>query len=166
MKFPTVIIFALLAFVSIAYAQDDLCTRLMKKCDMRIKGFQNSVATVWLGMPGVALTKKFVTGNNNGVIIGQVNLGDRPADFIYKNGVGPVTNKGFNKYSFKPFPSGNGTAIGRQWFNKQQMATARGKCVRVWFSHFQLYFPPTFELVNFKRSPPGSTDCIVFKFRK
>lgn len=153
-----------LALAVAALAQDDLCTTMMKSCDLRMEGYQDTPGVFPIaGIVDRSFTPKFVTGNNNGVIIGQCNSGSRVPDFIFKNNAFPITNFGFGPTDFKPFNVGNGTGIGHQTFTPAQLTFAKFRCVRVWFSFFQLKFPPTYELVNFERSPPGDTDCVVFR---
>lgn len=160
----SVILSALLVLFTIALAQDDLCTQSMKGCDLRVEGYMDEPGVFPItGIVDRSFTPKFVTGNNNGVIIGLTNYGSKAPDFIFTDKIEPITDYGFVPTAFKSYAVGNGSGIGHQSLEPMQLSFAKSKCIRVWFSFFQLKFPPTFELVNFERSPPGDTDCVVIR---
>ncbi|PXF43847.1 hypothetical protein BWQ96_06393 [Gracilariopsis chorda] len=72
----------------------------------------------------------------------------------------------FSRTQFKPFSLSNtkGSGIGHETFQADQREVIRGRCVRVFFSHFQLLeLTPPFNVVGNVVAGREDNKCVVFK---
>lgn len=131
----------LLATVLVADAQISACRQAYRECHFRFAKYPYLHKFDIMNKPNRAFTTRIIT-KKGGMDIGILNT-NITAQFIFKNGPVDITNYGKPKFSpshFKPFHV-RGTkksGIGHQTFTGNQAKVAMGKCIRVYFSHFQI----------------------------
>ena len=120
------------------------------------------------GPPDIAFTSRIVSKDPR-EIIGILNTNDVVPEFILRNGAAVrITHFGSQRFTpthFKPFaiPRTIGSGVGHQTFHGDQLRIARGQCVRVFFTTFQVLKgvrPPTVANVNVGRE---AFKCVVFR---
>ena len=148
----------------------DYCEQAYKNCDFRFSGYAYGVPEFYIDNYVVdrAFTPKIVS-KVPGEILGVLNSNNITPEFIFNYGAKPIThfgNPNFTPTHFKPFSIKytKGSGIGHQTFHGNQLHVARGKCVRVYFTSYQLlkyHYGPVKE--NKNNVPKYKNKCVVFK---
>lgn len=149
------------------------CEAAYKRCGFRFEG-KYSVPTFDISGPNnVAFTPRIVT-RKGGQILGVVNMNTITPEFISRTPPVPITWVGrprFTSTAFKPFsiPRTPWSGIGHQNFHGNQLKVASRKCIRVFFSSYQLLSrKPGGGLVvveNKNNVPRRARKCVVFRTR-
>lgn len=104
--------------------------------------------------------------------IGVLNMNGITPEFIFPTGsVSPITDFGsqpFTETHFKPFWKSDefGSGIGHQTFHSDQAHVAKGKCIRIYFTSFQVLKNENgYHVVvdNRNNVPKWENKCVVFE---
>lgn len=143
------------------------CVVANEDCDFEFEGFEGVVATFPIGIKAdVPFTTRIVSKDPS-ENLGVLNSNGMTPEAIRFDGVGiPITELGnppFTPTHAKPFPlPDGGSGIGHQTLTANQLESAPGACVRVFFSSYQLIVgPKPTDVVNIN-AKKGDFKCAVF----
>lgn len=169
--FAALVAFALLSLVSAR--KFDHCKSAFRNCDFQIKG--RGLQTFYLpARPDKAFTPDIITKNRR-KLIGVVNT-NLEIEFVQPNGdvvratrkipkssgVQPFTPNVFK--SFFPSKGGMFSGIGHETFQKGQLEFAKGMCVRVFLTEYQVLNPHTKAVLsNVNDQKFRGKNCVVFR---
>lgn len=158
--------------VNLACKRDE-CEDAFQKCKFTFQG-QPTVPTYSIrGAPDVVFTDKIIARSDPQV--GILNSNGPAPEFLTRrrfapNEFRPITsfgNQPFTPTHFKPLsftmkPLASG--IGHQTFQGNQLRVARKRCVRVFFTQYQVIkLAPTPMVIDNVNSPTSDDNCVVFK---
>lgn len=144
------------------------CYEAFAKCNFRFKGF-SSIPTFNIHVyDNTAFTTQVVSKRQH-EILGVLNTNHIVPEFIIGNKALPITQFGSQKFTptaFKPFPIPYtyGSGVGRETLHGDQLYIAKGKCVRIFFSNFQILSPYNYNVIdNVYNLSRSANNCVVFK---
>lgn len=117
--------------------------------------------------PDRSFTKRIASKNHPRLVIGVLNSNDLVPEFVSRGAVVPITARGspsFTPTHFKPFLRGWGSGIGHETFQGNQLRTATGRCIRVYFSSYQILDGgngTVVDNINGLKKKDGA--CVVFR---
>lgn len=160
---------ALVALVTLGSATDP-CRRAFNMCDFKFRGY-SGVPTfdIWFD-PNESFTTKVVSKNRY-ERLGVLNSNGIEAEFINSDGTivkmsEEKASPRFKKTHFKPFyiRGQNGSGIGHQTLRGNQQDTAAGRCIRVFFSMYQVLTgdKPPFSKEN-RNAKRSDYKCVVLR---
>lgn len=149
----------------------DFCLRAFLECRFRFAGF-NGLPTFPLFGPDRAFTTLVVSKDPH-ERLGVLNTNRIVPEFILPHGAAvPITafgNPRFTPTHFKPFSirGTRGSGVGHQTFQGNQFALARHRCVRIFFTQYQLLSNrfPFNVIANINAPFKTSRSCVVFRTR-
>lgn len=146
----------------------DFCAAAYRACDFAFEGYPNVPTFDASGKQDTPFTNRIVA--RNGQVLGVLNTNNIIPEFLFPGGIAkPITYFGsqpFTPTHFKPFSLGKakGSGIGHQTYHGDQSRIVRHKCVRVFFSTYQvlksLYKPSVIANINVNRY---DNKCVVFR---
>lgn len=144
------------------------CAAAARLCDFRFKNVQGVPTYSIAGKPDQVFTGEIVS--KSGPRIGILNTNGIIPEFINTDGtvtlINTVGSPRLTPTHFKPlpFPKSVGSGIGHQTFTGNQFAVSRRRCVRVFFTTFQVLSsgrkPRVINNVNVDRE---DNKCVVFR---
>lgn len=149
----------------------DGCARAYRNCGFAFEGKRKVPTFSVTGKPDVAFTSLIVS-RTKGEKLGVLNTNGIVPEFISKDGSSrPITSFAsppFTPTHFKPLTiaghgSMDGSGIGHQTYHGDQEMLARHRCIRVWFTTYQVFTgknPPQVNNINVDKS---DKKCVVFK---
>lgn len=154
------------------------CRRAYRQCEFRFKGYSSLPIFKIDGTADVAFTSRIIS-KHHGEWLGYVNMTDKlgvlntnniEPEFILRRRTIPISSRGhpaFTPTHFKPFPIPHtrGSGVGHQTFHGNQLRVARGKCIRVFFTHYQVLNSDGTVKKNFNDVPRHKNKCVVFRTR-
>lgn len=143
------------------------CAMAYKKCAFKFTN-TNSVPTFSVGgKPNSVFTTKIVS--KKAPRIGLLNSNGIVAEFIASDGtvtlIDTIGSPLLSPTHFKPFPfyKSRMSGIGHQTFSGNQLKSVKGRCVRVYFTHYQIITtgpkPKVIENINVSKA---MNKCVVF----
>lgn len=159
-----------ITILSCASAQTTFpCAEAFAECDFRFNNTRG-LPTFWLGQkPDMSFTSRIVFKDSM-KYLGVLNTNIIP-QFIFRNRVVNITQFGSPRLTpshFKPFFMNRtkGSGIGHQTFHGNQRTVSRGKCVRIYFSNYQLLSSKFGNVVsNMNNVMKNMNKCVVFRTR-
>lgn len=148
----------------------DGCFRAFRRCDFRFQGISGLPTFSISGPADRAFTPRVISTRRN-QILGVLNTNDVISEFVFPDGgFSPITNFGSQRFTptaFKPFsiPRTTGSGVGHETFQGNQLQVARGRCVRVFFTSYQLLFRNGNVSGNINDVPRSMNSCVVFRTR-
>lgn len=147
------------------------CAGAYDACDFKFAG-EDAVPTFSVtGKPDKPFTPVIVS-RKKGEILGVLNSNNLVPEFILADGtVQEITDAGatpaFQPTHFKPLPIADesGSGIGHQTYHGGQKKVAKGKCVRVYFSSYQVLAgsPSPSVVDNIHVDSKSANKCVVFQ---
>lgn len=123
------------------FAQQDYCQKAYNKCQFRF-GFSARMKTFELKNDTTMPFTSRIRSKKFGQLIGIINANGITPEFVFSRTAFPITNFGDPYYMpthFKPLSMGSGgSGIGHEAFRGDQYEYARFRCVRMFFSSFQI----------------------------
>lgn len=151
---------------------DMSCKEAYEKCDFRFMGIRDLPTFNIDVRADKAFTPRIISVAPN-ERLGILNLNKIVPEFIFDDGtVSPITNFGRQKFTrthFKPFqiPFTTGTGVGHETFQADQLSIAKGRCIRMHFTHYQTLFADTdIVMSNLNDVRRSENKCIVFRTAK
>lgn len=143
------------------------CFKAYQKCDFKFVKYPLKYRYSIMGKPDRSFTPRIISKSSM-MKIGILNT-YFTAQFIMGNGKAMNITK-FGKPAltpshFKPFPI-NGTmqsGIGHQTFDGNQMKVSMNRCVRLYFSSFQVLDSYGLVIDNMNDVPMSMNKCVVFR---
>lgn len=168
------------AFVVAVAAEDppyDPCLDEYIRCDFGFRGHQNPPTHNMETRKADRPFTPWIVSRDPEETIGAVNSNGFVPEFIFDDGsVAKITDYGnpnFTSTSFKPFtfpfnyPYTERAGIGHEIFQGDQLGVAKGKCIRVSFSSYQLLYKNKYgryDVIENKNNVSKSENkCVVFK---
>lgn len=146
------------------------CVDEYNKCEFIFMGYHNRVPKFKIGKrPDVAFTGTIVSRNDTD--IGILNTNGIAVEFLAMKGFQSITKFGNPRLTpthFKPFSIKHrhfSSGIGHQTFTGNQLFVSRNKCVRVFFTHYQLVSQAHSGNVigNVNGAMKSDKKCVVFE---
>ncbi|PXF48780.1 Cell surface glycoprotein 1 [Gracilariopsis chorda] len=148
----------------------DACEQAYQDCDFAF--FDTPVVPTFTlgGNPDKPFTPRIVS-RIPGVVVGVLNTNGIIPEFIESDGsVDLITSTPaipmFAPTQFKPLsiPDDIGSGVGYQTFQGNQLVEARNRCVRLFFTSFQLLEPtPPFSVIANINADRTDNKCVVFR---
>ncbi len=142
------------------------CQQAFDKCQFT---FQNtSVLSTFnaSGIPDRPFTP-LILAKNSTYRVGAVNMNNLVPQFIDDTGAKNITlfaQQPFSPTQFKPYYDNQlGSYIGHETYQGNQSAEAKGRCIRVYFSSYQILNAQGNVVDNANNVPKSSNKCVVFK---
>jgi len=148
----------------------DACLNAFRRCDFRFQGL-NFLPTFNINGPADRSFTPRIVSTRRDEILGVLNTNGITPEFIFNNfQVRPITLFGdqrFTPTAFKPFsiPGTSGSGVGHETFQSNQLEVARGMCVRVFFTSYQVLFRNGNVRSNMNNVPRSRNSCVVFRTR-
>lgn len=164
------IAFATLCVLGLAHGQMiTACRKAYRGCDFRFSSSKYLPTFSLKGKPDTPFTSTIVS-KSKATMIGILNT-NITVQFVFMKGAFDITsyaNPNFTPYHFKPFPvkKTKMSGIGHQTFTGNQMKTAKGKCVRIYFSAYQVLNSKGNVVDNVNDVMMDMNKCVVFKIAK
>lgn len=148
------------------------CHSAFRECDFRFSGFVNVVPTFSIGGRANTPFTPRIISTVRGEHLGVLNTNNIIPEFVFDGATHPITSFGSQRFTpthFKPFsiPTAHRfSGVGHQTFQGNQLSVATGKCIRLYFTHYQLLNPTTGVVVGNRNNVPRSENkCVVFRTR-
>ena len=145
----------------------DNCQRAFDDCHFTFIDAGRDVPGFRLRPQDQAITSRVVSKNRD-EFLGVLNTNGIIPEFVQPDGRGiEIINFGmphFTPTHFKPFfiPR-SGSGVGHQTFIGNQLSVARGKCVRIFFTEYQLLRSFDGDVIRNRNGVPRSENsCVVF----
>lgn len=144
------------------------CVQAFNDCDFKFAG-KNTLSTFFIGGKQDKAFTPLIVSKNPHENIGVLNMNNITPEFINNNGIAtPISYVGNPKFTpthFKPYAIKytRGSGVGHQTFHGNQLSVAKGRCVRVFFSTYQLlekYYP--FNVIDNVNVNKYDNKCVVF----
>lgn len=167
---PVFLLAAMLISISSVTAKpSQACRKAYQACSFTFDG-PNFIRTFSIsGKPGKAFTPR-IRGKGKNPLIGAVNANGMMAQFINDDGVVvPITRATkatprFARHAFKTFhiKGQRGSGVGHQTFQGNQKKVATNRCVRVFFSEYQVLKTRFPFIISLNVRKTKMNDCVVF----
>lgn len=151
----------------------DACYKAYRGCEFRFEG-SNSIPYYSInGKPDMPFTPRIIAKDGR-ILAGIFNTNSREPEFVNRDGsVVPISKamaatQRFSKSHFKPLTirGKHGSGIGHQTFVSNQKVIAKNRCVRVYFSHYQILRSRKPFIVKRNVSTNKRSKCVVFMTRR
>ncbi|PXF45301.1 hypothetical protein BWQ96_04942 [Gracilariopsis chorda] len=152
--------FAFSLVISLANALS--CDGFFNSCQFSFEGHSESIPTYNIGGPSdIPFTPRIVS-NRPGEILGVLNVNEIDAIFVNDPDFSTLEEEGFARTQFKPmpFPDGFSSGIAHEHFQPGKLDEARGRCVRIYFTSFQILSNDSQPVVI--NNSPVPYYCVVF----
>lgn len=148
----------------------DPCAAAYAKCEFSFTGYTHVPSFTFGPKPDIPFTPRIVC-KSPAKTIGILNMNNVIPEFINDDGsVVPITSEHvdqpFTPTHFKPYTIGKShwSGIGHQTFHGNQEETARHRCIRVFFTSYQVLMKGGgWNVVDNKHVDGKGTKCVVFK---
>lgn len=154
--------------VAATNSQDSACRAAYNNCEFRFSR-NGPIPTFYVsGKPDTAFTTRVVSKNRH-EILGVLNSNNIVPEIIESHYARPITSLHATPYftptHFKPFsiPYSKGSGIGHQTLSQQQKSILKGKCMRVYFTEYQVLDRNGYVKSNKNNVPKHANKCVVFK---
>lgn len=167
----SIAVFAVAILAVAASGYSDSCEEAFHTCDFRFEG-KNGLPTFPIdGKADKAFTPRIVSTVYHETL-GVLNTNNIVPEFILGGYNAEITKFGSQKFTptaFKPFsiPYTPWSGIGHETFHGDQLKVAKGKCIRVYFTHYQLLSQDKYGKYVVKENrndvPKYENKCVVFR---
>lgn len=164
-------VFTLLFVSAFALANADFCDDAYDKCDFRFAG-STKVEYYKITSSDMTFTPR-IRSKTFGMVLGHMNANYKSTEIVFQKRTFPISNfqnPPFAPTQFKPyrFKKSSGSAIGAQYMTKSQKMYVNFRCIRVFFSSYQVLRKDQKTVKkNLHYVKNGdNTKCVVFRVLK